>query len=140
MVRRGALSKFPVCGINMSTPPDKITQCQSMLRYLGIDKFLCKIHYYDSNTEFPCSRHVFTFNSCGTIDYDGYVDKWSVNPVKHLKNVGGCASSQTNETILDTIHNKLQQKSMDKARHQAMQKYLNRQLCIGGLGFLIETQ
>jgi len=118
----------------------KITQCQSMLRYLGIEKFLCKIHYYDSSSTFPCNRHVFTMNNDGTIDYAGYTDKWALNPVKEIKNIGERASVTTNETILDTVHHKLKQKSMDKARHQAMQKYLNRQLCIGGLGFLIKAQ
>ncbi len=116
----------------------KIAQCQEMLRYLNIEQFLCKIHYYDSSSTFPCSRHVFTMNSDGTIDYAGYTDKFAWKPLKEIKNIGDRASSTTNETVLDTVYQKLKQKSMDKARHLAATKYLNRQLCVGGLGFLIK--
>jgi hypothetical protein len=117
----------------------KITQCQSMLRYLGIEKFQCKYYYERGpllDLKYNCEHMTFVFNIDGTIDYVGYrshsSDRWITEPTKVIKDI-------TDDSVLDLLYRKLKQKSMDKARHHAMKQYLNRQLCMGGLGFLITS-
>ncbi len=124
----------------------KVEQCQKMLAYLGITKFKCK--YYNpnevgwfKNIELPIApeanrKHkLLIFNTDGSIDYAGYlayVDRWTAaKPDIEIKNIG-------TKPILDMIHTRLAQKTLDKARDLAAKQYLNRQLCIGGLGFLVQ--
>lgn len=65
----------------------------------------------------------------------GYVshssDRWITDPDIEIKDI-------KSEAILNMIFDKLTQKTLDRARDRAMKQYLNRQLCVGGLGFLIK--
>jgi hypothetical protein len=117
-----------------------IEQCQAMLKYLGADSFKFK-HTYDS---LPLPIHpmddrihkVFTFNSDGTVDYAGYrshsSDRWVAGADVERKNI------TPNQFLMEAFFKKMKNKSLDKARCAAMKHYLDRQLCVGGLGFLIK--
>lgn len=117
-----------------------IEHCLAMLKYLGATSFKFK-HTYES-LPLPIKssdnriHKVFTFNGDGTIDYAGYLshssDRWTEAADIELKNI------VPNQFLMEAFFKKMKNKSLDKARYAAQKKYLDRQLCIGGLGFLIE--
>lgn len=124
-------------------PETAIPQCIEMLKYLNITHLTFKYYYGEGpfgglpiNPSDNRVHKTFTFNSDGTIDYAGYLshssDRWTAGADIEIKNL------TPNTFILETIFKKLKNKSMDKARNAAMKQYMNRQLCLGGLGFLLK--
>jgi hypothetical protein len=110
-----------------------------MLTYLSLTKLTFKYYLYGPipvSAQDMRAHKTFTFNSDGTVDYNGYIsgsfDRWYTAPDVTRCNV------YITDYLIDIIFHKLKQKSCDKARHHAMTNYLNRSLCIGGLGFLIK--